>query len=206
MGGLIAAYNGPLTPEMQAKLRRVKACVLLLWFSDIGRMCTSEFPTSDIISAIVGVFLLKSDDTFQTCFACLSSSPLAQCAGPSGGGLSCLLPFMFIAGFNATFELLQISTSGPFIVTSILAQGLGSYFALKLLRLVSAAVASDMGSSGQAQPLTQRLAAFPGGAPAQLSGGSNFGPGGGAASGNAADAAVQDNFRAFQGSGQRLGG
>merc|ERR1719277_2148604 len=115
--------SGPPTPEMQEKLHKIKFCVIGIFVAAVGRLCTGDIPFNELLCGINGVFLLRDDATVSTCYACLVSSPLGQCAGPGGGGLSCLMPFLFIASFNCVFLALGAGASrlfygGPFRLVS----------------------------------------------------------------------------------------
>lgn len=76
--------NSPLTPEMLDSLRKLKYCVIGVFVATVGRFCTGDYPIIDLSCGIVGVFMLKEDDSLRTCYACLMNSPLQQCAGPRG--------------------------------------------------------------------------------------------------------------------------
>ncbi|CAE8717781.1 unnamed protein product [Polarella glacialis] len=128
------------------------------------------------------------------CYTCLASSPLGQCAGPGGGGLSCVMAFTFMAFINSFFLSIKLFMGGPFVLMSFAFQFAGGVQGWRLNSLVSAAAASGDGSfggqSGQGllpqQPMAQmNLGAAPGGR---------------------SGAPAPPSFSAFQGTGQRLGG
>lgn len=211
--------NSPPTPEMLDSLRKLKYCVIGVFVAAVGRLCTGTVPFAELICGIVGVFMLKEDESLGTCYACLINSPLSQCAGPGGGGLGCVMPFLWIACFNCIFLALRLFTGGPFLLLSFCFQLAGSVFAWKLNLLVSNA--AELGSSGQNQPLTQPLSGlrgFPnqgggfdrptggGGGGGGGRGGGGRGGGGGAAGGAPSPPIGPggSRFVAFQGAGQRL--
>lgn len=152
---------GPPTAEMMDKLGQIKYCVIGVFFAAVGRMCTGDMPFNDLLCGINGIFLLRDDVSVGTCYACLVNSPLGHCAGPTGGGLACLMPFLFLASFNCIFLALKLFTGGPFDLVSFCFQSVGAVIAWRLNSLVTLAAANEM-ASGQDQPLTQPLAAMRG--------------------------------------------
>eukprot|EP00928_Gymnodinium_smaydae_P047311 TRINITY_DN31568_c0_g1_i1.p1 TRINITY_DN31568_c0_g1~~TRINITY_DN31568_c0_g1_i1.p1 ORF type:complete len:229 (+),score=51.84 TRINITY_DN31568_c0_g1_i1:234-920(+) len=214
---------GPLTPEMEAKMRQIRCCVMGVFVSAVGRLCTGDFPVGDMLCCVNGVFLLREDVVFVACYNCLRSGPLENCAGPSGGGLSCLGPFAFLAGFNCVMLSFRLLMGGPFLVLSFVCQSLGAAFAWRLQQLVTAehllrggSLEEGAGAGGQAgllnSPFSQMRMMQPpganapsGGAPnggAAPNGGGNAGGGGGGRAGGPS----APGFTAFHGTGQRLGG
>jgi len=151
---------GPLTPEMQAKLRKIRYCVIGIFVAAAGRLATGDMPFNELLSGINGVFLLRDDPWLVACYACLASSPLGQCAGPSGGGLNCLMPFLFISSFNCIFLVFRLTYGGPFILVSFCCQSMGAVLAWRLNYLVTLAAVGDLNATGQGQPLAQPLTAM----------------------------------------------
>mmetsp|Transcript_52140 Transcript_52140/g.144354 ORF Transcript_52140/g.144354 Transcript_52140/m.144354 type:complete len:235 (-) Transcript_52140:220-924(-) len=149
--------TGPLTPEMQTKLRKIRFCVIGIFVAAAGRLATGDLPFNELLCGIGGVFLLRDDPWLVACYACLVSSPLGQCAGPSGGGLSCLMPFLFIASVNCIFLVLRLPYGGPFILVSFCCQSTGAVLAWRLNYLVTLAAVGEFDATGQGQPLTQPL-------------------------------------------------
>jgi len=218
--------NSPPTPEMLEALRKLRYCVMGIFVAAVGRFCTGDLPIAELSAGISGVFMLKDDDSMQACYACLLNSPLSQCAGTRGGGLDCIMPFLWLASFNCIFLALRLFTGGPFLLVSFCFQFAGSVFAWQLNQLVSHAQLAELGGSGQNQPLFQPpsgglpLRGFPGGgggldrasgAGGGGAGGGGFGgrgggrsAGGGAAGQQAPIGPGGNRFVAFQGSGQRL--
>lgn len=107
IGGPLQA-PGPVTEEMQEKLRKIRFCVIGTFFAAIGRFCTGDIPGSELLSGIVGIFLLNDDPNVAPCYACLASSPLGQCS--VAHGLSCAMTYAFLAGMNAIFLMLKLFT------------------------------------------------------------------------------------------------
>mmetsp|Transcript_93084 Transcript_93084/g.216328 ORF Transcript_93084/g.216328 Transcript_93084/m.216328 type:complete len:244 (-) Transcript_93084:216-947(-) len=149
--------TGPLTPEMQTKLRKIRFCVIGIFVAAVGRLATGDMPFNELLCGIGGVFLLRDDPWLIACYTCLASSPLGQCAGPSGGGLSCLMPFLFIASFNCIFLVFRLPYGGPFILVSFCCQSMGAVLAWRLNYLVTLAAVGEFDATGQGQPLTQPL-------------------------------------------------
>eukprot|EP00425_Heterocapsa_triquetra_P011848 CAMPEP_0195146004 /NCGR_PEP_ID=MMETSP0448-20130528/170883_1 /TAXON_ID=66468 /ORGANISM="Heterocapsa triquestra, Strain CCMP 448" /LENGTH=182 /DNA_ID=CAMNT_0040184539 /DNA_START=24 /DNA_END=568 /DNA_ORIENTATION=- len=162
-------YHDEPTPEMQEKLRKIRFCVVGVFVAAVGRLCTGDVPFNELLCGIMGIFLLKGDDNVGTCYACLASSPVGLCAGPSGGGLGCLMPFLFISSFNCIFLALRLLYGGPFLLVSFAAQFAGATFAWRLNTLVNAATPGAFDASREGQPLNQPLAererVFPQGGP-----------------------------------------
>lgn len=210
---------GPLTPEMQTKLRKIRYCVIGIFVAAAGRLATGDMPFNELLSGINGVFLLRDDPWLVACYACLASSPLGQCAGPSGGGLNCLMPFLFISSFNCIFLVFRVFRldGGPFILVSFFCQSMGAVLAWRLNYLVTLAAVGDLNNNGQGQPLTQPLTAmriFPQPRLDELEPGLGRGAGGlaGRGGGNRSQGQQgrdnhqqQQGFTAFSGYAQRLG-
>mmetsp|Transcript_134491 Transcript_134491/g.389189 ORF Transcript_134491/g.389189 Transcript_134491/m.389189 type:complete len:214 (-) Transcript_134491:86-727(-) len=199
------AFAGELTPEMREKLSKIRHCVYGIYFAAVGRLCTGDMPINELIVATVGVFLLKDDDNVGACYACLMNSFFGQCAGPRGGGMSCLSPFLFLSSFNCIFLALRLFAGGPFVLLSFCFQLSGAMCAWRLNQLVSAAALAELTGSGQGEPLNQaaQMRMVLGGDAGRTVGGGQGRPGGG---GGGAAAAVQgpSRFSAFQGQGHRL--
>lgn len=152
--------TGPLTPEMLTKLKKIRYCVIGIFVAAAGRLATGDMPFNELLSGINGVFLLRDDPWLAACYSCLASSPLGQCAGPSGGGLNCLMPFLFISSFNCIFLVFRLTYGGPFILVSFCCQSMGAVLAWRLNYLVTLAAVGDLNATGQGQPLTQPLTAM----------------------------------------------
>mmetsp|Transcript_44578 Transcript_44578/g.80135 ORF Transcript_44578/g.80135 Transcript_44578/m.80135 type:complete len:210 (+) Transcript_44578:68-697(+) len=199
--------NGPLTPEMQEKLRKIRFCVIGVFVAGVGRFCTGDMPFNELLCGITGIFLLDDDPNVAPCYACLISSPIGQCTGNGGTGLSCLMAFMLISGMNSFFLTMRFLIGGPFVLLSFVCQLAGAILAYRLNALVSAAAAAAGDLGGQGLPLTQPLAGMRGPGPGFPPG--PGGPPGGGAPGPrppSAPSTGPPGFQAFQGSGMRLGG
>lgn len=204
--------TGPPTPEMLEKLSPIKYAVVGLWIAIIGRLCTGDFPLGDTMCGVSGVFLFKDDPSFVACYRCFMSTCLAQCAGQGGGGMACVMPFLFISIMNCLFMTFRLFTGGPFLLLSFICQLSAGTMAYQLNQLISATVGEGM--TYQAQPLNQPFSNLrmnlgqPGGGPAGMGGGLGAGGGGGMGGGPSAGGAVAPGgrpFVPFAGSGQRLG-
>lgn len=205
--------SGPLTPEMQENMAKIRYCTIGIFAAAVGRLCTGDVPFNDLICGIFGIFLLKDDENVFTCYSCLASSPLGQCAQPGGGGIACLMPFLLVASFNCIFLLLRFFIGGPFLLLSFCFQFSGSVFAWRLNTMISAAALTELGTGGQGQPLNQPLTQmrmFPGAEGVGNTVGGGGRGGGGAGGGRAPGAGPMGpgggRFVAFQGDGHRLGG
>uniref|UniRef100_A0A7S4V577 Uncharacterized protein n=1 Tax=Alexandrium monilatum TaxID=311494 RepID=A0A7S4V577_9DINO len=211
---------GPLTPEMQTKLRKIRYCVIGIFVAAAGRLATGDMPFNELLSGINGVFLLRDDPWLVACHSCLAGSPLGQCAGAGGGGLSCLMPFLFLSSFNCIFLVFRLTYGGPFILVSFCCQSMGALLAWRLNYLVTLAAVGDLNTTGQGQPLTQPLTAmrmFPQPRLDELEPGLGRGGGAGGLPGRGGRAQGQGaqgqqggqqpggGFTAFSGYAQRLG-
>lgn len=228
-GSGLPSLVGSLTPEMQEKLRKIRYCVYGIFFSVVGRLCCGDMPYLELITGIFGIFLLKDDEHVHACYACLENSPFGHCAGPNGGGIACLMPFMMASSFSSFWLFLRLHVLGPFAPISFFSQVAASIFAWRLNSLISAAALAELEASGQARPLAPNLAQmrmFPGVLGGELlasRGGGNGGNGGNGGGGNGggntrggggpsnqanngAAGGGADRFVAFQGDAHRLGG
>ena len=57
---------------------------------------------STLIAAISGTFFLMNDEKLSGCYNLLIKTPLKLCGT---GGVQCAMPFLFIVGLNAVFDL-----------------------------------------------------------------------------------------------------
>jgi len=223
---------GPPTPEMLEKLKPIKFAVVGIWCAAIGRMCTGDMPLGDIMCGVTGVFLFRDDPGFVACYRCMHSL-FGQCAGQGGGGLQCVMPFLFISIMNCLFMTFRLFNGGPFLLLSFFCQLSGGALAYQLNMLISHTLGSEGGGPGggfQSQPmlnqpwnsmrlgnLNPQTGARPGGLPGAMGGGGmpgamggSGGMGGNTASGTgggpAGGAANPGSrpFVPFAGSGQRL--
>jgi len=100
---------GPPTPEMLVKLGRVKWCVIATYACAVGRFWAKDpfGALNDLFGGLFGTFLLREDPAMEACYRCLKESPLGTM---SEGGLSCLLPYMFMACLNGIFSAMRVYT------------------------------------------------------------------------------------------------
>eukprot|EP00928_Gymnodinium_smaydae_P089242 TRINITY_DN73230_c0_g1_i1.p1 TRINITY_DN73230_c0_g1~~TRINITY_DN73230_c0_g1_i1.p1 ORF type:complete len:227 (+),score=50.73 TRINITY_DN73230_c0_g1_i1:62-682(+) len=191
--------SGPPTPEMAAKLYFIKFVVLGLYACAVvqflGGMLMGGF--KDLCIGMCGTFLLKDDPHLSKCYQFMIQTPL-EIFGQ--GGMSCLMPFMFMSGFNGIMGALQAST----VVSQ--ADGVFLCFGLHVicylpLTLVVAAVLQLAGVYFCWQ-IWKLMQAELGGAPGMTSGGEE--PSRGWEMGNM----FRSNrpAEAFPGAGHRLGG
>ena len=199
---------GQLTPEMQEKLRKIRFCVIGTFIAAIGRFCTGDIPVSELLSGIVGIFLLNDDPNVAPCYACLASSPLGQCS--MGHGVGCALTYGFLAGMNSIFLMLKLFT-GPFILVSFCCQACGAFLGMKLNALVSqeqiaqGLIGPGLGPVGPG--LGPGLGPGPGGPPGpQTPFFPNQGNQGSQGNEGPSRSPETQPFQAFQGTGMRLGG
>eukprot|EP00747_Dinoflagellata_sp_TGD_P184480 gnl/TRDRNA2_/TRDRNA2_40125_c0_seq1.p1 gnl/TRDRNA2_/TRDRNA2_40125_c0~~gnl/TRDRNA2_/TRDRNA2_40125_c0_seq1.p1 ORF type:complete len:211 (-),score=24.40 gnl/TRDRNA2_/TRDRNA2_40125_c0_seq1:120-752(-) len=197
--------TGPPTPAMLQKMHMLRYCVMGILVSAVGRLCTvsTDIPLGDFLAAVNGIFLLREDPAFETCYHCLMNTIIGQCAARGGGGLSCVMPFLFVCFLNCVFMVFRLFSSGPFFLTSFLFQASGAWVAWQLYSLISAGAMGEL-TGGQAQPLTQPFAAMRRGYP-QPGGGIPLTGLGGSNNPAARGPAQPQSFQAFQGQGQRLG-
>eukprot|EP00434_Breviolum_minutum_P026107 symbB.v1.2.023083.t1/scaffold2080.1/size104589/5 len=210
---------GPPPPEVAHRFRVMKYSILILILCTIGELVAGildgQFAAmlvsslNLILNALIGVWMLKDDVTIGRIYQCLATSCCQPCTEQCQGGLTCLMPFIicnlitvvlglilppsgitisinaFKSMLNAvTFleafvmMLLFVSTLGSFI-----AQVVGciyGYLAYREIR--DGGITSSGGDWGNSYPEAQEAPSHEVRAPAQ------------------------QNFQAFQGSGQRLGG
>mmetsp|Transcript_85115 Transcript_85115/g.227542 ORF Transcript_85115/g.227542 Transcript_85115/m.227542 type:complete len:201 (+) Transcript_85115:53-655(+) len=197
MGGMGAGMTGEI-PESEAKAFRIlRWCVLAIWVSGMMRIFLGDMGQvmGMIAAGVSGILLIRGDTTTGQCYTCIMASPLQACS-PDGGGLSCLMPFLFMNLMNAVFDILF---KGSMIFS----------FAIPLVSLVMlTSVVASVVSTYTAWRMYKRLKG-------EGDGGGMFG-GGGAPTQmqslvrNSDDAAApreaDSSFVAFGGSGQRLGG
>lgn len=101
--------GGSMPDELLEKLRQAKICIILLLLFAIGRCVTGDplGAVNDFFAACFGVFLMRDDRHLSRCYKFLLDTPIGICAG-GGGGLTCLLPFIFLAVLNALFDGMQL--------------------------------------------------------------------------------------------------
>lgn len=106
---ITTAIDGPATPEMATKLVVVKWCVLAVYVCALGRLFAGDAlgALNDFFAGLFGTFLMKEDPHLQGCYRCLHETPIGA-LGP--GGLSCLMPYIFLAGINGIFGLVRVYT------------------------------------------------------------------------------------------------
>lgn len=100
---------GPPTQEMLVKLGHVKWCVIATYACAVGRFWAKDpfGALNDLFGGLFGTFLLREDPSMEACYRCLKESPLGTM---SDGGLTCLLPYMFMACLNGMFSALRVYT------------------------------------------------------------------------------------------------
>eukprot|EP00933_Yihiella_yeosuensis_P047620 TRINITY_DN43492_c0_g1_i1.p1 TRINITY_DN43492_c0_g1~~TRINITY_DN43492_c0_g1_i1.p1 ORF type:complete len:248 (+),score=21.16 TRINITY_DN43492_c0_g1_i1:69-746(+) len=201
-GAFPPMLTGPLTPEMQDKLRKIRYVTIGLFATSVGRMCTGDLPINELLCAFMGVLCLKEDPNMAPCYACVASTMLGSC----GDGLGCVSPFMCLAGINAFLTALRLFSGGPFLILGFFCQVAACVYGYQLHLLVSAASSEGDGlftGWGGQMPLSQPLAQMRMNPPG---GGGGDGPFGGGGGGPPAQGPRPPGFSAFQGTGQRLGG
>merc|ERR1719161_2051146 len=80
-------------------------------------------------------------------------SIIGQCAGPNGGGMSCLTSFMIMAVINIFFDILSLMQMiRPFTLVSFILHVLGTYMAYQVFKMMCPeGFGSAMGMGGGQQ-------------------------------------------------------
>ncbi|CAD7929151.1 unnamed protein product [Amoebophrya sp. A120] len=112
--GMGAAMSGDPPEQVQGHLQKIKWTVVAVFLGSIGKLVQGGLPFNEIFYVISGIFLMKDDKITGRAYTCLLSTPLGACAGPSGGGLTCLTPVMFLGGINVLFGLFSPYLLEPF--------------------------------------------------------------------------------------------
>lgn len=101
---------GPPTAEMLVQLGHLKWCVLAQYICVVSRFIADDSygAINDLFGALFGTFLLKEDPHLSACYRFLRDTPLGAF---SEGGLSCLLPYMFLSALNGMFGALRLYAS-----------------------------------------------------------------------------------------------
>jgi hypothetical protein len=115
------------------EVKGIKITVLLVmvgWVLEL--LLFGGFPLNELFYIIAGIFFLKGDENpvLKGAYDCLIKSPLGQCAGPNGGGMSCVMPIMFMGGLNLLFGLM--GPKSPAKLLCMVAQAVGVFFAYRL--------------------------------------------------------------------------
>lgn len=183
-----------------SEVKAIKISVLVVmagWVLEL--VLFGGFPLNEMFFIIAGTFFLKGDENpvIKGFYDCLMKTPLGQCAGPNGGGMSCLMPIMFMGGLNLLFGLM--GPKSPAKLLCMVAQAVGVFFAYKLWQQFqnsgeSGVYAQGDRSSGGSQGSTgsfnniRQIQAAEAGQAAGASGGESA-----------------TGFVAFQGEGNKLG-
>lgn len=103
------SIDGPPTPEMANNLSVVKVCVIAIYACALGRLFADDpfGALNDLFGGLFGTFLLKEDPHLSRCYNCLLESPVGALGQ---GGLTCLVPYMFLAGMNGIFGAVRAYT------------------------------------------------------------------------------------------------
>jgi len=191
--GMGAAMNGDPPEQVLPHLQKIKWTVVAVFIGSIGKIVSGGLPFNEIFYVISGIFLMKDDKITGRAYQCLLGTPLSACVGPSGGGLSCLTPVMFLGGINVLFGLFNPFLLEPFNLICLVSQLVGVFFAYQTWSYLR----GESGPTG----------ALPGG----FAGNTTYNPPGPAtlSSSTTADrnapTTPQTNFVAFQGEGNKLG-
>lgn len=178
------------------------------------------------LNAIFGIWMLKQDPLIGRMFQCLASSCCGPCAEQCQGGLGCLMPFMFANGITIFFALISGDIVAVFKNVNLLfspvdwANSMWGFFYVMwgisvILEYLTQLCAIVFGYSAYKQVRDSGVT-MTGGAWAQQGGGGATSGGGvyRAGTGQASGGddrreplrPAQQNFQAFGGGGQRLGG
>ncbi|CAJ1349543.1 unnamed protein product [Effrenium voratum] len=191
------AIAGHFPAPTDAAVLRMKYCIVGVGVSFLGRLLTallqgllgSDFfgALNMLLSFTCGIFMFKEEERFKfaAIYQCLASSLCQTCAAQGMGGTQCLMPFMMLSVINCIMDLflrlpfLAILPYGLFILTGLISQAAGAYYAwtaYKVMRDLEPTDGTEMSGGFALQ----------GDQPAEASQGSSFTP--------------------FTGSGNRLGG
>jgi hypothetical protein len=189
-----SGLQGDTNLEAQ-EVKVLKYTVLVVLAGTILQLVNGEgLPLNEMFYIIAGIFLLKGEENpiIKGLYDCLLKTPLGQCAGPNGGGMSCLMPLMFMGGLNLLFALM--GPKGPGKLLCMVAQAVGVFFAYRLWQQFQGTGESGVYSQGDGN---------------RASGGGGFNnirQINAAEAGQAgADNAPATGFVAFQGEGNKLG-
>lgn len=188
MGGMGGAMQGDVPESCIQKIQYIKYCVIVCFVSSIVSLVMGGSASlfSAVMFCIAAIFLIKEDKVTGPAYRCLMQSPLGQCAGPTGGGLSCLMPTMVLGGMNVVFGMIGGGFAEPFGLISLLSQLAGAVFAYQIfsyLRGEAGPTGQLPGQSYSPPEAREMQSTAPTGQPP----------------------APQTNFIAFQGEGNKLG-
>lgn len=94
-----------LSDEAKLHLRKIKFSIVLMMIGTGVRIIVGDFNCFvDVCAIIMGIFLLRTDPTFVTCYAFLVNSICRMCC--SEGGLRLLVPFSLICAVNGFFNFI----------------------------------------------------------------------------------------------------
>jgi len=224
---------GPFPLEMSRRFNQLKICLILMIASTVGviifmPMCFKVNTMSVILSslniilnAIFGIWMLQQDPTVASMYRCLTSTCCQYCGENCQGGLGCLMPFIFGNVLVIFFSIIQ-PVDFKFVFGSIgmlfnIAEWSDSLWGFKFVIYASCVIikwASQIGGIAFGwlayKQVRDQGVTVSGGDWARESGGGGgsvyrAGPGDRASSQSAPSRSNQNNFQAFEGSGQRLG-
>jgi len=94
-----------LSDEAKLHLRKIKFALILMMIGTGVRIMVGDLNCFvDVCAIIMGIFLLRTDPTFLTCYAFLVNSICRMCC--SEGGLRLLVPFSLICAVNGFFNFI----------------------------------------------------------------------------------------------------
>ncbi|CAD7924612.1 unnamed protein product [Amoebophrya sp. A25] len=126
--GMGAAMSGDPPEAIQGHLQKIKWTIVAVFVGSVGKLVQGAMPFNELFYVLSGIFLMKDDKITGKAYKCLLGTPIGACAGPSGGGLSCLTPVMFLGALNILFGLFSPYLMEPFNLVCLVAQAIGCYF------------------------------------------------------------------------------
>mmetsp|Transcript_44904 Transcript_44904/g.88840 ORF Transcript_44904/g.88840 Transcript_44904/m.88840 type:complete len:237 (-) Transcript_44904:189-899(-) len=229
--GGMPQLSGPPPPELSGRFQFLKYCVLALMAALLLHILVGLL--TDILSAIrssltliflviTGIFLMNDDDQLRPAYNCMMSTCFQPCHDQCPGGMSCLISFGALCLVSVVIDLIMGQLQSIFtnsvalfggklnflraalffsMLISLLARSFGAYFSWKAYQDYRDMATLPGGGGGNDWANDQQPQSGGGG---RMWGGGTIGGGGGGGGGG--QPPPSQEFQAFQGSGQRLGG
>lgn len=129
--GMGGALQGDVPEALYDNMQKIKISTIIVFVSAIGKLATGQLPLNEIFFSLSGIFLLKEDKHTGIAYRFCLNTPIGACAGPNGGGLSCLMPLIFLGALNILFSLFSPNLLSTFNLMSIIGQLIGCFFGYK---------------------------------------------------------------------------
>lgn len=225
---------GPPPPELAGRFQVLKTCVLAFIAALVLNIFTGIFTgilnaigssLTLIFLCITGIFLMNDDDQLRPAYNFMMRTCFQPCQDQCPGGMSCLVSFGIVCFVSVVLDLIMGQGKEIYVMTSAIFSGNTGgkplIFVVALARLLSRVIAVVFRIVGsfycwKAYQDYRDMATLGGGggggggdwgneqrppSGGQMWGGGTVGGGGGGGG-----QPTSQEFQAFQGSGQRLGG